>query len=167
MGNFILGGGSLSSRLGDRVRQQEGLSYGVRSGVSARPKDGRVDFTLYAITNPQNRDKLIGVIREELDKIREDGITQDELDEAKKAYLQASRVRRTDDAALTSELLATMFNERTMEHYAKHDAQIEAATVESVNEAINKYIDPEKLVMAIAGDFAAASAAMAEEGGSE
>ena len=164
LGNFILGGGSLSSRLGDRVRQQEGLSYGVRSGVSARPKDGRVDFTLYAITNPQNRDKLIGVIREELDKIREDGITQDELDEAKKAYLQASRVRRTDDAALTSELLATMFNERTMEHYAKHDAQIESATVASVNAAINKYIDPEKLVMAIAGDFAAASAALAEEG---
>jgi zinc protease len=107
---------------------------------------------------------LIGVIREELDKIRDDGITQEELDEAKKAYLQASRVRRTNDAALTSELLSTMFNERTMEHYAKHDTQIEAATVESVNAAINKYIDPEKLVMAIAGDFAAASAALAEEG---
>lgn len=164
LGNFILGGGSLSSRLGNRVRQQEGLSYGVRSGISARAKDGRVDFTLYAITNPQNRDKLIGVIREELDKIRDDGITQEELDEAKKAYLQASRVRRTNDAALTSELLSTMFNERTMEHYAKHDTQIEAATVESVNAAINKYIDPEKLVMAIAGDFAAASAALAEEG---
>lgn len=164
LGNFILGGGSLSSRLGNRVRQQEGLSYGVRSGISARAKDERVDFTLYAITNPQNRDKLIGVIREELDKIRDNGITQAELDEAKKAYLQASRVRRTNDAALTSELLSTMFNERTMEHYAKHDSQIEAATVESVNAAINKYIDPEKLVMAVAGDFAAASAALAEEG---
>lgn len=45
LGNFILGGGSLSSRLGDRVRQQEGLSYGVRSGVSAgQGRTGRLHF---------------------------------------------------------------------------------------------------------------------------
>ena len=167
LGNFILGGGSLSSRLGERVRQQEGLSYGVRSGVSARAKDGRVDFTLYAITNPQNRDKLIAVIREELDKIRNAGITQEELEQAKIAYLQASRVRRANDSALTSELLGTMFNNRTMEHYAKHEAQIQEATVESVNAAINKYINPDKLVMAIAGDFAAASDAKSEADASE
>ncbi len=163
LGNYILGGGSLSSRLGNRVRQQEGLSYGVRSGISARAKDNRVDFTLYAITNPQNRDKLMAVMIEELEKIRKDGITQEELDQAKVAYLQAARVRRSGDAALTSELLSTLFNDRTMAHYAEHDAQIEAATVESVNKAINKYIDPEKLIMAIAGDFAAASKARAEK----
>ncbi len=163
LGNYILGGGSLSSRLGNRVRQQEGLSYGVRSGISARARDNRVDFTLYAITNPQNRDKLMAVMIEELDKLRKDGITQEELAQAKVAYLQAARVRRSGDAALTSELLSTLFNDRTMAHYAEHDAQIEAATVESVNKAINKYIDPEKLIMAIAGDFAAASKARAEQ----
>ena len=163
LGNFILGGGSLSSRLGVRVRQQEGLSYGVRSGVSSRAKDNRVDFTLYAITNPQNREKLIAVIREELDKIRKDGITQEELDQAKVAYLQAARVRRSNDSSLTSELLSTMFNDRTMAHYAEHDSQIEAATKKNVNDAIKKYIDPEKLIMAIAGDFAAASKEKAEK----
>lgn len=163
LGNYILGGGSLSSRLGNRVRQQEGLSYGVRSGISARAKDNRVDFTLYAITNPQNRDKLMAVMIEELERLRKDGITQEELDQAKVAYLQAARVRRSGDGALTSELLSTLFNDRTMAHYAEHDAQIEAATVESVNKAINKYIDPEKLIMAIAGDFAAASKARAEK----
>ena len=157
LGNFILGGGSLSSRLGNRVRQQEGLSYGVRSGVTARAKDDRVDFTLYAITNPQNKDRLIEVIREEIDLIRDEGVTQEELDQAKVAYLQALRVRRTNDSALTSELLGTMFTERTMQHYADHEEQIEAATVESVNDAIKKYIVPDKLVMAIAGDFAAAA----------
>ncbi|MDB4749912.1 insulinase family protein, partial [Rubripirellula sp.] len=157
LGNYILGGGSLSSRLGNRVRQQEGLSYGVRSGISARAKDGRVDFTLYAITNPKNRDKLMAVMLEELEKIRKDGITQEELDQAKVAYLQAARVRRSGDSALTNELLSTLFNDRTMAHYADHDTQIEAATVESVNKAINKYIDPDKLITAVAGDFAAAS----------
>ncbi len=154
LGNFILGGGSLSSRLGERVRQQEGLSYGVRSGVTARAKDGRVDFTLYAITNPQNKDRLIEVIREELDRIRDEGITTEELEQAKVAYLQALRVRRTSDAALTGELLGTLFNERTMKHYAQHEEQIKAATVKDVNDAVKKFIVPDKLVMAIAGDFA-------------
>ena len=104
----------------------------------------------------------MAVMIDELEKLRRDGITQEELDQAKVAYLQAARVRRSGDGALTSELLSTLFNDRTMAHYAEHDAQIQAATVDSVNKAINKYIDPEKLVMAIAGDFAAASKARAE-----
>ncbi|WP_246114826.1 M16 family metallopeptidase [Rubripirellula tenax] len=155
LGNFILGGGSLSSRLGDRVRQQEGLSYGIRSGLSARTKDDRVDFTLYAITNPQNKDRLSKVIREEIDRIRTDGVTADELEKAKVSYLQAARVRRVADASLAGELLSTMFNDRTMAYYAKHDQQISDATVDSVNAAIQKYINPDRLVIAIAGDFAA------------
>jgi zinc protease len=156
LGNFILGGGSLSSRLGDRVRQKEGLSYGIGSGLSARPKDDRVDFTLYAIVNPGNADRLREVIREEIDLIRDQGVTDKELKEAKVSYLQSARVRRTGDSALTGELLMTMFTGRTMQHHADHEQQIEAATVESVNRAIRKYIDPDKWVKAIAGDFAAA-----------
>jgi zinc protease len=156
LGNFILGGGSLSSRLGDRVRQQEGLSYGVRSSVVSRTKDGRVDFILYAITNPENKDRLVEVIREELDRLRKDGVTEDELQRAKESYLQASRVRRTGDGALAGELVGTIFNERTMEYHAEHERRIQAATVQSVNQAIRSYIVPEKMVTAIAGDFAAA-----------
>lgn len=155
LGNFVLGGGALSSRLGDRVRQQEGLSYGVSSGLTARPRDERVDFTLYAITNPQNRSRLLEVIREEIDRIREGGVTEDELAKAKESYLQAERIRRTNDAYLASELVASIFNNRTFLYHAEHEAQIEAATQEAVGEAIREYIDPEKLVTAVAGDFAA------------
>lgn len=153
LGNYILGGGSLSSRLGNRVRQQEGLSYTVRSSISARAKDNRVDFVLYAITNPENKDRLVAVIMEELAMIRTDGITEQELREAKVAYLQAARVRRSKDVSVASELLSTMFNDRTMQHEVEHEKQIEAATVGQVNAAINKYLDPAKLVVAIAGDF--------------
>lgn len=162
LGNFILGGGSLSSRLGDRVRQQEGLSYGVRSGLTARTKDNRVDFTLYAITNPQNKDRLNEVLREEIMRIRDEGITEDELEKAKVSYLQAARVKRSSDESLVSELLSSMFNERTMLYHALHEKQVAEASVDDVNAALRKYIDPDKLVMAIAGDFAAASSAKAE-----
>jgi zinc protease len=154
MGNYILGGGSLSNRLATRVRQQEGLSYGVGSGVSAKSKDNRVDFMIYAITNPENRERLSTVIREELDRLREEGVTEDELEMAKQAYLQKARVDRTNDSALAGELVGTMFNERTMKYSAEHERQIEAATVDSVNQAVRSYIVPENLVIGIAGDFA-------------
>ena len=154
LGNFILGGGTLSSRLGDRVRQQEGLSYGVRSSVTSRRKDKRVDFVLYAITNPANKDKLAKVIREELDKLREAGVTPEELEQAKGAYLQAARVGRTNDSSLAGALISTIFNERTMKYHADHEEQIKAATIDKVNQAISSYIQPDKLVTAAAGDFA-------------
>jgi zinc protease len=162
LGNFILGGGGLSSRLADRVRQQEGLSYGVRSGLSARAKDDRTDFTIYAITNPENKDRLIEVIREEVIRLRNDGVTEDELAKAKSAYLQSERVRRVGDSNLADELTRLMFLDRTMVFAADHAERIEAATVESVNEAIRKYIDWDKLVMSIAGEFEATGAPAAE-----
>ena len=99
------------------------------------------------------------MIREELDLIRDKGVTAKELKEAKVSYLQSARVRRTDDSSLTRELLGTMFNQRTMQYHADHEKRVNDATVESVNQAITKYIVPEKLVMAIAGDFAAAAKA--------
>jgi len=154
LGNFILGGGSLSSRLADRVRQQEGLSYGVRSGLSARAKDERVDLTLYAITNPANKDKLMKVIREEVDRLIDEGVTADELEKAKQSYLQAERIARTGDPSLTSLLLQSMFLGRTMKSIAEHEEQIRNATIDDVNSAIRKYIDPDGLVIALAGDFA-------------
>ena len=122
-----------------------------------------VSITIYAITNPGNKDRLIQVIREEVDKLRESGITEDELAKAKAGYLQAARVRSTDDAALAGQLLSSLFNERTMQYVADHEKQIAEATVESVNQAIRSYIDPEKLVMAAAGDFARAAVEEAQK----
>ena len=163
LGNFILGGGSLSSRLGNRVRQQEGLSYGIASYTLPRSKDNRVDFIVAAITNPGQKDRLVQVINEELVKIREEGITETELNEAKAAYLQAARVRRSDDGALNQELLGSLFNDRTLQHVADHEANIANATVESVNAAVRKHIVPENLVIGVAGDFAKANASEASK----
>ena len=153
VGTFILGGGTLSSRLGDRVRQQEGLSYGIRSSVSARHRDLRTDFTLYAITNPANVDRLMSVINEELNKIRTEGITEDELAKAKEAYLQNEKVRRADDGSLASQLLGSMFNRRTLQFTAEYEKRIASLTVPQVNEALKKYILPDSLVTAVGGDF--------------
>jgi len=153
MGNFVLGGGSLSSRLADRVRQQEGLSYGIASGVTGRHRDQRTDFTLYAITNPQNVDRLLEVIDEEIKLLRDKGVTEEELARAKDSLLQSERVRRAEDSSLASQLLGSMFNGRTLAFNAEHEQRIANLTVAEVNQAIVDLINPENLVIAVAGDF--------------
>lgn len=153
VGNYILGAGALSSRLGNRVRQKEGLSYGVGSGVNSHPVDERTGLTLFAITNPQNKDRLVEVIREEIDKLLEQGITEKELAAAKDGILQSNQLERTQDGALASILAGTIFAKRDMEYYADFEKRIAELTLDDVNAALRKYIDPERLVIFVAGDF--------------
>lgn len=154
IGNFILGGGGgLSSRLGDRVRQKEGLSYGVGTGMRTSSVDPRTSFYVYAIANPQNIDKLQAVIREEIDRLLKDGITEPELAAAKKGFLQQIEVDRTKDGGLAGELADSLLAGRTLAFDAQQEAAIAQLTVEQVNAALRKYIQPERLVIAIAGDI--------------
>ena len=154
IGNYILGSGALSSRLGNRVRQEEGLSYGVASMLDAHPVDARSTFMVYAIANPANREKLMATIREEIDKLLKDGITEEELQSAKAGYLQSQQVARTGEARLAGLLSGTIFAQRTMEYYENLESRIASLSVDEVNQALQTLIDPERLVIATAGDFA-------------
>lgn len=153
IGNYILGGGSLSSRLADRIRQREGLSYGVGSSLTAHPIDLRTNLTLFAITNPQNRDRLITVMREEIEKILAEGVSPNELEAAKQGYLQSEQLSRTDDNALAQLLSQTLFVGRTLEFNATQEQKVASLTPQQVKEALLKYIDPKRLLIVTAGDF--------------
>ncbi len=159
MADFILGGGTLSSRLGDRVRQKEGLSYGVRSGLTASAIDKRTAFSIFAICNPSNIEKLKLAIDEELARLLKNGVTKDELELAKKGYLQAQEVMRTDDGSLVKILTENLHAGRTMKYYADLEKRILAATPKAVDEAFRKYVDPKRMVIVEAGDFGDKSAA--------
>ena len=69
LGNYILGSGALSSRLGDRIRQKEGLSYRVSSSFSASSWDERASLTLTAIGDPANSPRVVKAAQEELDRL--------------------------------------------------------------------------------------------------
>ncbi len=153
MGNYILGGGTLSSRLGDRVRQKDGLSYGVGSFISAGVLDNRSSLTINAICNPTNIEKVNAAIDEELTKLLTEGVTASELARAKQGYLQQQQVSRTNDGVLTGLLTENLEAERTMAFYSELEKRINALTPELVLEALKKYIDPKKLVIVDAGDF--------------
>jgi len=153
MSNYILGGGSLASRLGTRVRQKEGLSYGIRSFFRATSVDQRGSLTIAAISNPQNTPKVVTAIREEIDKLHKTGVTPAELAAAQKGFLQSLRVGRTDDAQLAGLLAGSLFAKRTLTFLAELEKQVSATTTESVLNATRKYFDPKKLVVVTAGDF--------------
>ena len=93
------------------------------------------------------------VINEELVKLRNEGVTADELARAKESYLQAEKVRRAEDKGLASQLLGTMFNRRTLQFTADYEKRVAELTIDDVNSAIKKYILPDSLVMAVGGDF--------------
>jgi hypothetical protein len=153
LGDFVLGAGSLSSRLGDRIRQREGLAYGVGSHYQALPLDRRASFLIYASANPENMDRLKKAIDEEVARLLEKGVTEDELALAKQGYLQRQQVGRTNDRSLAAVLAQTLEADRTMEYHADLERKIEALTPDEVVAALRKHFDPEKLAVALAGDF--------------
>lgn len=153
IGNYILGGGSLSSRLGDRVRQKEGLSYGIGSIFSASALDSYGRIGIFAISNPDNAPKVAAAINEEIQKLLKQGITVDELEKAAKGHLESEILRRSNDAALCRLLGDSLYVDRTMKYHADLESQIRRLTPDEVIEALRRNLDPKRLVVIQAGDF--------------
>jgi len=153
LGDYILGNNTLSSRLGDRIREKEGLSYGVGSRFAASALDKRASFLIYAIYNPQNRDRVEKLIREEIEKIRRDGVTEEEVARAKKGWLEQQRVARTNDATLASLLAELAYEGRTMAYYQDLETRIRNLQPREIHQALRQYLVPEKLFIVVAGDF--------------
>ncbi|NIJ53576.1 M16 family metallopeptidase [Dyadobacter arcticus] len=164
MGNYMLGGGFLNSRLATRIRQKEGLSYGVGSQFSASSLDKSGTFMSYAIYAPQNAEKLEAAFKEEIDKALKEGFTAEELKAAKSGYLQSRQVGRSQDASLANTLTNNLYLNRTMQWDADFEKKIEALTPEQIKAAFNKHIDYNKLVIIKAGDFAKAKKGAPAEG---
>jgi zinc protease len=152
LGNFILGAGSLSSRLGDRVRQKEGLSYGVGSSFVASSQDERANLMLGASCQPQNVARLEIVMKEELDRLLAKGVSASEVENAKRGLLQQQQVARSSDQALATLLSIQLFEGRTMAREAELEKKIAALKPEEVSAALKKHVDPKRLVIVTAGD---------------
>ncbi len=153
MGNWILGGGELSSRLADRIRKKDGLSYGVGSFLDVPSQDDNATFGSYAMYAPQNADKLLAAFKEEVDLVQKDGVTEKELADAKKALLQQLQLGRSQDPDLAGELNNYLFINRDILWDAAYEDKINKLTVSDVNNALKKYIDPNKITIIKAGDF--------------
>jgi zinc protease len=151
--NYIMGGGFLNSRLAVRIRQKDGISYGVGSGIQTQALDSVGMFTENAIYNPENVARLEVAFEEELARVLKDGFTADEVEKAKQGYLQQLMQNRASDVGLATLFSSQVSNNRTMKFDQGYEAAMAALTVADVNAAVKKHIDPKKLSVVMAGDF--------------
>lgn len=154
MGNYMLGGGFLNSRLAVRIRQKEGLSYGVGSNLQANALDKVGLFMANAISAPQNEPKVQKAFQEELTRALSDGFSDEELTAAKSGYLQSREVRRSDDDNLAASLAEHLYDNRTFQWDEQFESEIKSLTPQQVGVAMKQFIIPNQLVIVGAGDFA-------------
>ncbi len=151
-GNYMLGS-SDTNRLFLRIRDKEGLSYGVGSQLSASPLDESGAFTTFAIYAPQNAARLESAFREEIAKVLADGFTASEVADAKSGWLQSRQITRSQDASVARMLATELYLGRTFAWDAELDRKVQALTPEQVVAAMRRHIDPAKMTLVKAGDF--------------
>jgi zinc protease len=149
----LIFGGSPNSRMFQRIRVKDGLSYGASSGVSVPTKDDCGQISAQAIAAPQNMPKVEAAFQEELALALKDGFTADEVEKAKKTWLDDRAQSRTEDASIASLLTAREQWGRTLDWDAKLEAAVAALTPQQVNEAFRRHADPAALNIVKAGDF--------------
>ncbi len=153
IGNYMLGGGFLSGRVPQRLREKEGMSYGAGTFMRAGRHDDLAMLGGYAIYAPQNVEKVEKGFFEEVEKAVQDGFTAEELKQARQGLLQAREQDRADDGALADALADSLDLNRTMAFDQAVDDKLKKLTLQDIGGAMKKYVDPKRLSLVKAGDF--------------
>jgi zinc protease len=153
IGNTILGGGFLNSRLATRIRQQDGLSYGVGSQLTADALDEVGSFSITAICAPQNMVKLEKDAREELARALAEPFTSTEIATARSGILESRKVARSGESALAGQLARHLYLGRDFTWDARFEQALDAVTADAIQKALRAHLDPDAMITVKAGDF--------------
>ena len=154
MANELLGGGAfLSSRIPQRLRESEGMSYGAGSFISGSGLDKTGNWGVYAFFNPSFKDKLDKALKEEIQKALDKGFTKEEFEAVVKSWLQQRQAALGKDEFLARELRENLDQNKSFRNYAQYEDKVKALAVNQVNAAMKKYFDCQKFVLIYAGDF--------------
>lgn len=147
--NYVVGGGGFASRLMEEVREKRGLAYGVSTGLAT------LDYAGYFIgsvaTENARVSESIDIIKSEFEKVRTDGITADELRNAK-TYLTGSFPLRFDsNSKIANQLVGYQLVGRGIDYINTRNGKIEAVTLEDVNRVARRFMDPDALTIVVVG----------------
>jgi zinc protease len=156
LANHMLGGGG-NSRLWNRIREKGGLSYSVYSYVQWNALDAHSTWQAAAIFAPQNEAKVEGALDDEIRRALELGFNADELAAARRGLLSLRRLARAQDDRLADSLAQNLYLGRTFAQADRLDQALQTASLESVNAALRKYLQPARFAVAIGGDFKGAA----------
>ncbi|MBW4622739.1 MAG: insulinase family protein [Cyanosarcina radialis HA8281-LM2] len=147
--NDVLGGGTLSSRLGTKLRDEQGLTYGVYSVFAAGRYEG--PFFISMQTAPQDAQKAIASAIGVLKEVRDRGLTVEEIDSAKASLASGFNVGLADPDNLVSQILLDRVYGLSKEEIRNFTSKIQAVTPEQVNQAAKELLHPDRLVVVTAG----------------
>ena len=154
MANELLGGGTfMGSRIVQRLREKEGMSYGAGSYMDVKYKEKLGNWGLYAIFNPLVKNRLDSALHQEIDKAISQGFTQDELTKSVKSTMENRKTLLGLDNYLTFQLIDYMRDGRDLSDFTDFENKTKGLTIDAVNAALKKYFDKSKLVLIYAGDF--------------
>jgi zinc protease len=149
LGNNILGQFGLMGRIGDVVREQSGLAYYAYSSISAGIGPGA--WYVSAGVNPANVEKATDLIAQELKRYVNEGISAEELADSQANYVGRLPLSLESNGGVAGALLNIERFDLGLDYYRQYPDLIKAVTLDDICETAQKYIDPERLVIATAG----------------
>ena len=149
---YILGGGA-KSRMTDRLRQKEGLSYGAGALVRSDSLDPITSIAAFAICAKQNADKAAIAMNEEMRRWIDNGVTEQELLEAKKSNRLEFLGELNEDSVVAGMLASGLYLNRTMKWDADRLDAIDALNVQQVNDTVKKRLSGAQFFELKAGDL--------------
>ena len=149
LGNSVLGQFGLGGRIADAVREKSGLAYYASSSLNAGVGPGSWDVS--AGVNPGNVQKAQDLICKEIALFVKKGVTLEELADSQSNFIGRLPLSLESNAGVVNALLNIERYDLGMEYYRLYPDLVRAVTPEQVLAAARKYLDPEKLAIAIAG----------------
>jgi len=143
--NFVLGGSPLTSHLGDAVREKQGLAYDVRSFFDRRLYGG----SFVATTQTSDPKKAIGIMLNEINKIKENGASQDELNRAKTFYVGNFPFNYDVTREKVNLLRDIEIYHKGLDYPDMFKSYVDKVTLNDVNQAAKKYLFPNNYLLVI------------------
>ncbi|MBL0131072.1 MAG: insulinase family protein [Chitinophagaceae bacterium] len=154
MANELLGGGAfLSSRIAQRLRENEGMSYGAGSFINVEYKYNTGNWGVYAMFNPLYKGRIDSALNQEVDKAIKGGFTQEELSKSVGSWLEQNKTTLGSNENLAAIIRTFLQNDRNLSQFNEFENKVKSLNLEQVNAALRKYFDKSKLVTVYGGDF--------------
>ncbi|MFQ5862539.1 MAG: M16 family metallopeptidase [Candidatus Brocadiales bacterium] len=148
--NFILGGGSFTARIQRKVRDEEGLAYSVYSAFHT-PRDLGF-FFVSCQTKAESTTRAISLILEEVQRIKQTPVDDDELKGAKDTFINQFIFLFTSSAAVVSHMVDIEYRGLPLDYLDTYVENIQAVTKEDVQRVAQKYLHPDKATLLVVGD---------------
>ncbi len=149
VGNYILGGGPLTSRLFKAIRQDKGLTYFVYSQFILMKEKG--PFVISLQTKNQKSDEAITVVNAIVDKFVQDGPTQRELTTAKKHLIGSFPLGLDSNAAILNNVAMIAFYQLPLNFLDTYRDNIAAITLGQIKTAFQKHLQPNDFITVTVG----------------